>query len=138
MNTSLDKRKQRLLRMTSKELEEPTKEELEAAEKVIETDPERRGEETLKEAFINRIEETIEVGDIGYTREVVLPIPLELINDDENTKKFVKQVGQISRDETYHLPVSMERENIQDVETMNLVFKPTEETNIEAIKQKLG
>lgn len=118
-------------------MQKPNKDELAAADKVINTDPKERGRETLAEALINRVEETLKIGNTGYTREVVLPIPLELINNDKATKEFVAKVGKVARDKSYHLPVKMEKENLQDVRTMNLVLKPTEDTDVKALKRLL-
>lgn len=124
--------------MSKNGFEEPTVEELKAAEKVINTERKERGKETLSEAFVNRIKETMEIGDTGYTREVLLPIPLELIQADTETRNFIKVVGEISRDKTYGLPVYIEEESVQGVDIMNIVMKPSEETNVEAIKNKLN
>lgn len=112
-------------------------EELKAAEQVTEVEKELR-EESLKEAFVNRIEETMEIGDTGYKREILFPIPMELIENDKSTKNFIKAVGELSRDEKINLPIALEKDTSQDIVLMNLVIQPSADTNLEAIKHKLS
>lgn len=110
-------------------------EELKSAKQVIDVERKDRQGETVKEAFMNRIKETIEIGDTGFKREVVFPIPLELIQEKEEVKKFIIDVGDISREEGLGLPIKMEHEEIEGIKIMNLIFEPSSKTKVEKIKQ---
>lgn len=114
-----------------------SEEELESAKQVVNVDKNVR-EETLEEAFVNRIEETIETGDTGYSRTIIFPIPIELIKDSKDTKNFLKDIGKISRDKDIKLPVKMEKESVEEVVFMNLIIKPTQDTDLQAIKNQFN
>lgn len=108
-------------------------EELASAKKVIDVKRADRQGETITQAFVNRIEETLELGDTGYTREVIFPIPLELINEDGKTQEFIKAVGRVSRKKELGLPVAMEEDTVDGIKIMSLVIVPTDETDIKGI-----
>lgn len=114
-----------------------SEEELESAKQVVNVDKNVR-EETLEEAFVNHIEETIETGDTGYSRTIIFPIPIELIKDSKDTKNFLKDIGKISRDKDIKLPVKMEKESVEEVVFMNLIIKPTQDTDLQAIKNQFN
>lgn len=128
----------RRMRMSNEELlKEVTPEEKEAAEKVINTDRQTREKETLNQAFINRIKETQEVGNTGYAREVVLPIPAELVKEKEEVRTFLTNIGRIDRDEECGLSIEIESETMEGIALLNVVFTPTEDTDLDLIKEKL-
>lgn len=112
--------------------------EIESAKQVIDVERKDRQGETINEAFINRIKETIEIGNTGYKREVVFPIPLELIQENEGVKGFISNVGKISRDKELGLPILMEEESVEDIKIINLVFEPTEYTKVDKIEEILN
>ena len=112
--------------------------EIESAKQVIDVERKDRQGETINEAFINRIKETIEIGNTGYKREVVFPIPLELIQENEGVKDFISNVGKISRDKELGLPILMEEESVEDIKIINLVFEPTEYTKVDRIEEILN
>lgn len=114
-----------------------SQEEIQSAKEVINIERSDREGETLSEAFVNRIRENMDIGDTGYTREVLFPIPLKLVEDSESTRNFIKKVGEISRSKNFNLPITMENETVEDVEIMNLVIKPTTKTDIQSIEEYL-
>lgn len=114
-----------------------SQEEIQSAKGVINIERSDREGETLSEAFVNRIRENMDIGDTGYTREVLFPIPLKLVEDSESTRNFIKKVGEISRSKNFNLPITMENETVEDVEIMNLVIKPTTKTDIQSIEEYL-
>lgn len=109
-------------------------EELNSAKKVIDTDRKDRTGETIQEAFVNRIAETVELGNTGYKREVVFPIPLSLIQENSEVKDFLKKVGKVSRTKSYGLSIVMEETIEDEVELMNLIFEPTQKTEVDKIR----
>jgi len=124
--------------MSDELLKEVTKEEEQAAEKVVNTNRKVREKENINQAFINRIRETLEVGNTGYKREVVLPIPTELVGSDDKIKTFLTQIGKISREPKYNLDIKLETETVQEVPLLNVVFTPTEETRVDLIEEELN
>lgn len=113
-------------------------EELREAKKVIYVNKNDRDGETITEAFMNRVKEIKDAGNTGYKREVVFPIPLELLEGDENIRKFIRTIGEISRDERIGLPIEMKQENVEGIKIVNLIFEPSGETNLKLIREKLN
>lgn len=97
-----------------------------------------RGRETLKEAFINRLEENIEVGETGYEREIAFPIPAELINKDKSVSKFIVDLGVISRMDNSGIKIVQELESIEHIPLVVFVVTITGEVNLEGIKRILN
>lgn len=114
-----------------------SEEELASAKKVIGVERNNREGETLREAIYNRIAETLKIGDTGYSREIIFPIPLELILEDESTKKLVEDMGIISRDSRTGIEIELEEESTQGIEILNVILKVKPETNLDRIKDIL-
>lgn len=99
---------------------------------------EGRQRETISEAFLNRIGETLSLGDTGYSREVLFPIPTKLVGKNEEVDDFLNKAGKIARNKEYGLEITMEEETVGGVTVLGLVFEPTMETDFEAIKELLA
>lgn len=115
-----------------------TNREINSAKKVLNVEKSNREGETLSEAFVKRIEETMEIGETGYKRDILFPIPLELIEESKEAAKFVQRVGQISKDKSINLPVELEDEEVGGVIIFNMVLSPTKDTNIKKIREILN
>lgn len=104
------------------------------AKQVINTDRSVRDNETLEEAFIKRIKETLNIGDTGFARTIVFPIPIELINRDERTKEFISKVGNLARSGNPNIKIGIEDSDMGGVRTMDFIVDVKQELTLEEVK----
>lgn len=106
--------------------------------KVISADKQEKPKNlTYQESFIYDLESLSEL-DIEGFREVAIPIPLESIKKDRKTRAFIKQMGYISRNERFKLPISIEEMDSYGVPLMLIVAEYTNNTNLEAVREYLS
>lgn len=88
---------------------------------------EERKADTFLEALTRRLDSIIEMGDVGYTQEILLPIPEQMVTDEEkDAKKVIALSGIVNRNEDLAVGVDMATEEIQGrngkFKMINLVF----------------
>lgn len=95
---------------------------------------ERKGE-TFTSALRKRLEEVRDIGDTGYTREVVISVPKDIIESNGEARLFVKTAGEIKRDTKAKIGVAMEPMTIakneeENTTILDFVFSVTKDTDI--------
>lgn len=104
---------------------------------VSQTTIKKREGETFLTALIHRLEEMKEIGEVGHTRDIVITVPRDLVDEDAKAQKFVAKAGAINRNESLNLPTLMEARNDKDKEGKQLVlidfvFSVSKETDIDS------
>lgn len=109
-------------------------------DKVLYLDKKERKEETFTTALRNRLEEMKEVGATGYTRELVISVPKDIIDTNSEARKFVKLAGSISRDKEVNIPVKMEPTKVPTADKtillLDFVFSVTESSLVDKAIEK--
>ena len=102
-----------------------------------------RKNETFGEALVNSLRELRNGNPVPFPQEIVIGVPETYINNDKVTKDFMKKVGNISRDECFKLPVTLEPEPLttvtgEQITMINVICKYTQDTDIDAIEKYLS
>lgn len=103
--------------------------------KVLYAEKKDRTGETFTSALKKRLEEVRDIGDTGYTREVVISVPKDIIESNGEARRFVKIAGEIKRDTKSNVGVAMEPMTIaknedENTTILDFVFSVTKETDI--------
>lgn len=83
---------------------------------------------TYVDVLMYQLDEMIDRGQVGYTQEILLPVPEDLIkNKDKEAKKIIALAGKISREESLEVKTDIGTEEINGREKkfnmINISFK---------------
>lgn len=93
-------------------------------DKVMYVSKKERKNETFTTALAHRLREMETIGETGYTREIVISVPQQLIEEDNvEAKSFISTAGKINRDSNAGMEISLETISDNDVIIHDVVFK---------------
>jgi len=95
---------------------------------------------TYVDVLMYQLDEMIDRGQVGYTQEILLPVPEDLIkNKDKEAKKIIALAGKISREESLEVKTDIGTEEINGREKkfnmINISFKFDNVQQVMALKE---
>ena len=83
---------------------------------------------TYVDVLMYQLDEMIDRGQVGYTQEILLPVPEDMVkNKDKEAKKIIALAGKISREESLEVKTDIGTEEINGREKkfnmINISFK---------------
>lgn len=96
--------------------------------------------ETFMDALLYQLDEVINRGDVGYTQEILIPIPEDVVkNSVPEAKQLIKIAGEVNRKKELDIPVDIKTEQIKgedkNINMINLVFSIKGKEQAEELKE---
>ena len=95
---------------------------------------------TYVDVLMYQLDEMIDRGQVGYTQEILLPVPEDMVkNKDKEAKKIIALAGKISREESLEVKTDIGTEEINGREKkfnmINISFKFDNVQQVMALKE---
>lgn len=84
---------------------------------------EKRELKTFVDVLKYQLDEIIDRGDVGYSQEILLPVPEDMVNEgNEDANKILKLSGRVNRNKDLPVGVSINTEEVKGREkTFNMI-----------------